>query len=242
MPRRPYCRDDLCFQVTPEGAKCEAHNVQVRNPFCVLEDCPNFRIGTSKYCTKHHQRLYRLGGTDDSLLTVRTTPPPIEIVDGIGYVSLTQGHFAIVDEADIPLISDVIWCVKTNGKRKYAEYNTLGTFVSMHRRILVPDGPGTVQVDHINYNGLDNRRSNLRLSTAQQNSWNREETKSSSGYRGVSKEGAGWKVQFVVSPQEDLYLGIYETPEEAARVWDAKCLEVRGLEWAVLNFPLQINP
>jgi hypothetical protein len=189
--------------------------------------------------------LLNLGGTDDSLLTNRMTPPPIEMVDGVGYVSLTHDHFAIVDEVDVPLVEGFTWGANikgVNGAHKYAlsrvnHPQSRQRSIFMHRLIMeARDGPSDLLVDHRNGNGLDNRRSNLRWATSQQNLWNRTQCKAASGYWGVSKTPAGtWRVVFNHSGKP-FRLGTFNTPEEAARAYDAKCLELRG-EFAVLNFP-----
>jgi hypothetical protein len=66
----------------------------------------------------------------------------------------------------------------------------------MHRDVLHP--PGHLFIDHINHNGLDNRKANLRLATCAQNSYNRKcfRKDTTSKYTGVSwrKEKKKWAV------------------------------------------------
>ena len=103
-----------------------------------------------------------------------------------------------------------------------------------------------MQVDHINGNTLDNRKENLRLCTNQQNAMHRGKTKNNkSGYKGVrymkkkkgmiNEHSKPWQAQIYLN-QKQIYLGCYKTPEEAARAYDKKAIELFG-EYATLIFP-----
>lgn len=107
------------------------------------------------------------------------------------YIQLTQGKWARVDAKDFDWLNQYKWHVLSRNKQ-YASHT--GPYIStkrqltiqMHRMILglkLHDGK---QVDHINGNGLDNRRCNLRICTHSQNHMNRQSHKhSSSKYKGV---------------------------------------------------------
>ena len=97
----------------------------------------------------------------------------------------------------------------------------------MHRVIL--NAPPGVEVDHINGNGLDNRRSNLRLATRAQGQANRGRFKSNkSGYKGVhfDKQLGKWKLAFSAH---------FDTAEEAAQMYDRIARIVFG-EYAKTNY------
>lgn len=104
-------------------------------------------------------------------------------------VNLPGGFFVAVDESDLPNVLAYKWLVKKAPRTFYAytKLMLLGrmTTYTMHR--LIVDPPPDLVVDHINGNGLDNRRANLRACTRMQNSWNqRLSSRNTSGYKGVS--------------------------------------------------------
>lgn len=107
----------------------------------------------------------------------------------------------------------------------------------MHRVIMgLAPGDGR-QVDHIDRNGLNNRRSNLRFATPSQNMYNASSPGNSTGFRGVEKvRGASRFNARIRVDGERFHLGSFPTAEDAARAYDAKAAEAHG-EFAVLNFP-----
>lgn len=89
--------------------------------------------------------------------------------------------------------------------------------------------PPGMQIDHINVNQLDNRIENLRLATQSQNQINCGVQKNSSTkLRGVHKTPSGKYQARLGYKGKKLYLGLFDTPEEAARVCEEKRRELHG--------------
>ena len=122
-------------------------------------------------------------------------------------------HRALVDEEDFALVSGFVWHLRArnNGRNLYAE---TGAHVLMHRLILkAPDG---VIVDHIDCDGLNNRRANLRKCGWDTNNRNRRKmTGTSSRFKGVTRERSYWKAYIYLS-QRRVHLGIFDSEECAA--------------------------
>mgnify|MGYP003661541398 CR=1 FL=1 len=169
----------------------------------------------------------------------------------------------IVDDEDYDKVMSAIserakWYYRCMGQSSFNEYAINGNRrMSVHR--VVMDAPKGMDVDHINGNGLDNRKENLRLCTRSQNCMNqRLKSHSRSGYKGVAyepihrqkytskKTGITTVKEYKLSKPYRAYigngkgghitLGRYATGEEAARVRDLKAVELHG-EFVYLNFP-----
>jgi hypothetical protein len=108
-------------------------------------------------------------------------------------VPLTRGRAALIDAADREVVADRQWCaVLRNG----GWYGFNGRFGYLHRAIMKP--PRGVLVDHVNGNGLDCRRLNMRLASAAQSQANRGKQRNgvTSAYKGVYRNpGCGWVAQ-----------------------------------------------
>jgi hypothetical protein len=102
----------------------------------------------------------------------------------------------------------------------------------MHR--LFAGAPG-MDVDHINGNGLDNRRCNLRPATRSQNNMNRAKRRGVSKFKGVSPKRGKWRA-YLKTGKKQHNLGVFESEYDAARAYDVKAKEMFG-EFARVNFP-----
>jgi hypothetical protein len=155
------------------------------------------------------------------------------------YIPLTQGQYAMVDAEDYERVSRCKWCLSRTGHQLYAQRRCRGKTIRMHQFILNP--PKGMVVDHIDGNGLNNRRCNLRICTREQNAWNHKRRKpqdASSQYIGVYRyknRPDKWYVK-VQCGGDVTNLGPFDSEIEAARARDRKAIELFG-EYAGLNLP-----
>lgn len=196
---------------------------------CSVEGCDD-AIDRRGFCCRHYSRWYRHGCP---LFTKQKAPIDKEsfIKNGIGYIELTKGKYAMVDQEDFNLVKSISWCLSSHG---YARNTTIRT--SMHRFILQPED--NQHVDHINGNTLDNRRSNLRISTREQNMWNsvkHQRGKVTSKYKGVwyRSDRKKWTSQIRANGKV-YFIGDFDNEHEAALAWNNKSMKLHG-EYAKLN-------
>lgn len=151
-------------------------------------------------------------------------------------VPLTKGCVAIVDEADALQVLGHHW--QANHSRRYAVGIVDGRQVRMHRW-LMGALPGQ-EVDHANGDGLDNRRSNLRIATPSQNKGNRRKGARAytSRYKGVFRRSDETTERWhaAIHDGRRRWLGSFLTEEDAARAYDRAALAKWG-EFALLNLP-----
>jgi len=150
-------------------------------------------------------------------------------------IPLTRGKVALVDDADFEWLSHFKWNCRPNHKAFYAFSWIDGHSVSMHRLILNPSRKDSV--DHINGDGLDNRRENLRICTASQNTANTRRFREgcSSKFKGVSwRRSRNRWLAYYRKDGRFVGLGSYKDEEEAARAYDEAAIEVFG-EFAYTN-------
>lgn len=156
-------------------------------------------------------------------------------------IKLTQGKFALVDNEDYKKLSQYKWYVVYRRNTFYAvraKYiNGKRTEELMHRRIMglkYKDGKFT---DHINRNGLDNRKNNIRICTIAQNGWNRtgKQSNNTSGYKGVCRHPLSnkWRAQIKVNSQTK-HIGFFTLRIDAAQAYNDAAIKYFG-EFANLN-------
>lgn len=172
-------------------------------------------------------------------------------------IPVAGGLFALVDAEDAARVLAFRWHTKRQTAyptKVYVQRSTRLTpgrkgkrgSVALHRFIL--DAPPGAVVDHRNGDPFDNRRENLRLCTAEQNSRNVTSSKNrkAGAFKGVSWNRRAQKWEAAIGAGERkangkarrLYLGVFERAADAARAYDAAALRYFG-EFAALNFPLE---
>ena len=174
-------------------------------------------------------------------------------------------HTVLIDEEDWERVSQYTWYISKprSGRTSYVRANVPDpdggvryrkdrdcwekktTKIALHRFIM--NTPKGMAVDHINHNGLDNRKKNLRNCTHAENCRNvrKKPINDSSKFKGVSYAPRSscnvndlskpWIAQIRLDYKTH-YIGSFPTPEEAALEYDRKALELHG-EFAHLNFP-----
>jgi hypothetical protein len=151
-------------------------------------------------------------------------------------IPLTRGMVALVDDEDYELVSQYKWAAATSYGITYARSHTYDGYrrstVPMHRVIMNP--APDMHIDHINHNGLDNRRENLRICTNSQNGHNHRRKVGKTGYRGVWKHGKKWQA-VIKAHGKQTYLGTFLTPEQAALAWNKAVEDAGYAEYAVFN-------
>lgn len=156
-------------------------------------------------------------------------------------IPLNQGYVALVDDEDYEELAKYTWHAVVGRRTVYAyrfgPRKEGRKHIPMHRSLL--NAPADMDVDHIDGNGLNNTRANIRLATTSQNNGNRAKTvrKTYSRFKGVTwyKRENRWVAQ-IVTNNKRRYLGIFTNEEDAARAYDKAALEQWG-EFAKLNFP-----
>lgn len=142
------------------------------------------------------------------------------------------GLYALVDEEDVDLVQRFTWCPHVDGASPVYAVSRGGG--RMHR-LIMDAKPGEI-VDHINRDALDNRRSNLRIVNATQSTVNTSPKRgTSSRFKGVTPERGRWRAQ-IHHHKRPIWLGVFDTEEEAARVYDVAARSIFG-DCAYLNFP-----
>lgn len=170
-------------------------------------------------------------------------PNCITLISDIAEIDLGNQCKAVIDIEDLTLIRQHKWRCMSRSKRSLTDYAVTDyvagsrTLSSMHRMILGVQKDE--QVDHIDGNGLNNRRCNLRKCSAVNNQCNRDKPSRNkqwaSQFKGVSlKDNGRWFAQIQVNKRH-YHLGYFDTEVEAAQAYDKSAKTLHG-EYARINF------
>lgn len=160
---------------------------------------------------------------------------------------LTRGYVTLVSQEDAEFVGRWSWSTLAlpDGKLRAVRRENRrgkGAFYYLHREILgAPDG---MVVDHRNADGLDNRRSNIRICTPAQNARNQrvQRRPKSVGLKGVyhDRERDRWQAYITVAGKRKM-IGRFRTAVEAAMAYDRMAIEMHG-DFARTNASLGLLP
>ena len=138
-------------------------------------------------------------------------------------IPLTQGKVAMVDDADFEYLSQFKWCFSHG----YAQTRGRGKKEYMHRVIMNPPADKQVDHKHKTLEGLDNRRSNLRVGTSSDNQHNRGKNRNNtSGYKCISRSNGKWIVGIMKNYRN--YGGRFNSLGEAISARDTLISRLHG--------------
>ena len=195
---------------------------------CSVSGCSN-RVFARNTCRKHYEEMRKSG----EIKRTKYDKNEIEIQEGHAVVSLYDKFGAKVAEAKISIEDiDEVSCIKWSRTGAGYVHGTIEKKKTLLHRFLFRTND---EVDHINGDRLDNRRSNLRASSSSQNKMNKgRQCNNSSGYKGITRTGSGYCASISVG-KERIYLGHYKCKEDAAAAYDSAA-KVHFGEFARLNF------
>lgn len=144
-------------------------------------------------------------------------------------------QYTKVDDQDFDDLSKFRWHIQRGYVRRDLRVRDFGP-TQMHRYIL--GTPEDMLTDHKNGDTLDNQRSNLRVVTTLQNSWNTGlNSNNKTGAKGVRwhKKDEKYYAE-IMNAGRKIHLGSFDDPMQAALAYDAAAISLRG-EYACVNFP-----
>lgn len=187
---------------------------------CKIEGCGK-KVCANGLCSKHYTQIRRYGKIFKYSYKDKTNH--IEIVGDHAEIFLINRDNeiygkALIDIEDIEKVKAIRWHKSDLQRNTYYCTSNNKQFRRLHRYILNITDP-KILIDHINHNGLDNRKCNLRICTNQQNLCNCTVPKNNtSGHKGVyfSKDKNKWTAQITLN-NKTKYIGRYDTLEEAVK-------------------------
>lgn len=198
---------------------------------CSVENCHN-KVVAKGLCSKHYTQLRRYGKIFKYSKSDKTNH--IEILEDHAEIFLIDKNNevcakALIDLDDVDKVKNIKWHRSELQRSTYYCLSNDSEWKRIHRLIMGVTDKNII-VDHINHNGLDNRKSNLRVCTSGQNTCNCLTSKNNkSGHKGVywSKERKKWCAQISIN-NKTKGLGRYDTIEEAIEAREKAAKEYYG--------------
>lgn len=191
-------------------------------------------------------------------VTVKRTAEPLlpvirSFLSGVVNIPLTSGRYAQIDAEDFDLICGKSWFLLSNNNGNENAYAGTREVIDgrqvtlrMHRIILGLGEKDDAFVDHVDHDGLNNRRGNLRAASRFENRRNsRKKIGATSRYIGVTldrsrvRDGKTGIWRAVICRTKDgkkatTHLGHYETERAAALAYNEAAIRLGG-EFAKVN-------
>ena len=204
------------------------------------------------FCTAHYYSYRKYG---DPLVVKRPRLPRMSSgathaeADGsvVREIGLTHGLVAMVDASDFDgLMLGPPWGAIRTPDSDYATRHVPDTenggFTRQYMHRLIMNAPEEREVDHKDHDGLNNRKTNLRLATHAENCWNRRLPRTSTTkFKGVIWNETSLRYQANITTNGTTrYLGSFDTDYEAGAAYDKAALELHG-EFAFTNAEIRAH-
>lgn len=198
---------------------------------CSVDTC-NGKVKAHGYCSKHYAQIKRHGKISKSIYD----PNEIVFVNNDCHIILTNRKMdeigiAVIDKKDYTLIKGYKWYISHDN---YVKSDSTKDRPYLHR--LIMGCPKNMHIDHIDFNPLNNKRSNLRICTNQQNVFHQHGVKnSSSKYKGISfyKPSKMWRAR-IGENSNQTHIGHFKTEIEAAIAYNEYAIKYHK-EFCFLN-------
>ena len=157
----------------------------------------------------------------------------IQFYGDAAYVTLTRGFVATIDAADAEIVAKHNWNVKPSQRTFYARTSLYDPATKLqkcaHLHTIIVRPPQGYVIDHIDGDGLNNQRANLRVVRPSENMKNsRKRTNNKSGVKGVRADPSGkWRAD-IKSDGKRHYLGLFQTKEMAAEAYAMASSRLHG--------------
>lgn len=172
------------------------------------------------YCGKHYMQMRRKGFIyrtryDSNEIIINNDNAKIILYDKKG----NQKGFALINAEDVTKCQSIKWHLSYRKNKPYCFGKINNKNVRLHRFILNYYDLSK-EIDHINGDGLDNRKENLRICTHQENMMNQRvlPSNNSSGFIGIymDKKSNKWIAQIKVNGKH-IHLGTFENLDDATQ-------------------------